>query len=307
MNLADITPLILTWNEEANIGRTLAGLTWAARIVVMDSGSTDGTAAIVARHPNAELVYRDFDNHTAQWNFGLNQVNTPWVLALDADYICPESFVDELRQFVPSCNAYEAKFRYCIEGRPLRGTLYPARVVLFRTDRFRYRPDGHTQLLDVAEQTGRLETALLHDDRKTLSRWLAVQSKYADLEVKKLLAAPANQLSWQDRLRKLILFAAPLAFVYCLLYKRLILDGWPGIYYTLQRTYAEFLLSLKLLDAKLTWRANRSAGQAKCVEDQCRPMGADSLTMGSMGTPFAKSASETPPTIELAPSVEQRV
>ena len=89
MNLAEITPLILTWNEEANIGRTLEGLTWAARIVVVDSGSTDGTAALVARHPNAELVYREFDNHAAQWNFGLDQVDTPWVLALDADYVCP--------------------------------------------------------------------------------------------------------------------------------------------------------------------------------------------------------------------------
>ncbi|HEX2474897.1 MAG TPA: glycosyltransferase family 2 protein [Lacipirellulaceae bacterium] len=308
MNLADITPLILTWNEEANIGRTLAGLTWAARIVVVDSGSTDGTAAVVARHPNAKLVVREFDNHTAQWNFGLDQVDTPWVLALDADYLFPESFVDELQRLAPSYNAYEAKFRYCIEGRPLRGTLYPARVVLFRTCRFRYRQDGHTQLLDVNEQSGRLKTAILHDDRKPLSRWLAAQSKYADLEVKKLLVAPPTELGWKDRLRKLILFAAPLTFAYCLLYKRLIFDGWTGIYYTLQRTYAEFLLSLKLLDAKLTRRTDQSAARSRQVEEQCRPAGGDTVADGGrqMG-PCAKVASETPSTFELAPSAERRV
>jgi glycosyltransferase involved in cell wall biosynthesis len=265
VNLADITPLVLTWNEEANIGRTLAQLTWARRIVVVDSGSTDGTAAAVARHPNAELVYREFDNHTAQWNFGLEQIETPWVLALDADYVCPEAFVDVLRQLVPSHNAFEARFRYCIEGRPLRETLYPARIVLFRVDRFRYRQDGHTQVLDVSEQTGRLKTAILHDDRKPLSRWLAAQSNYADLEVKKLLATTPNGLSWKDSLRKRILPAAPLTFIYCLLYKRLILDGWPGIFYTLQRTYAEFLLSVKLLEAKLS--RNDSAVSDDIVPD----------------------------------------
>jgi hypothetical protein len=188
------------------------------------------------------------------------------VLALDADYICPAAFVDEMRQLVPSHNAYEVSFRYCIDGRPLRGTLYPARIVLFRADRFRYRQDGHTQLLDVSEQAGRLKTAILHDDRKPLSRWLASQSKYADLEVKKLLATSPNELGWTDRLRNRILLAAPLTFLYCLLYKRLLLDGWPGIYYTLQRTYAEFLLSLKLVDARLTTKITKhreSSGVAR--------------------------------------------
>ncbi len=308
MNLAGITPLILTWNEEANIARTLAALTWASRIVVVDSGSIDGTAALVARHPNAELIDREFDNHTAQWNFGLDHIDSPWTLALDADYVCPESLVDELRRLAPSCNAYEAKFRYCVEGRPLRGTLYPARVVLFHTGRFRYRQDGHTQLLDVTEQISRLKTAILHDDRKPRSRWLAAQSKYADLEVRKLEAAPPTELNWKDRLRKRILFTAPLTFVYCLLYKRLILDGWPGIYYALQRTYAEFLLSLKLLEARLTRRTDQNAGPSRQVEDQCRPAVAAPVANGGLqrSSP-ATAASETPPTFKQEPSAEQRV
>ena len=47
--------------------------------------------------------------------------------------------------------------------------------------------------------------------------------------------------------------------LYCLFAKRLILDGWPGIYYTLQRVYAELVLSLKLVDARLRRRAVSSA------------------------------------------------
>ena len=54
--LADITPVILTYNESANIGRSLERLTWAREVVVVDSGSTDDTLAIVARFANARVL-----------------------------------------------------------------------------------------------------------------------------------------------------------------------------------------------------------------------------------------------------------
>lgn len=254
MNLDDITPLVLTFNESANIERTLSGLIWARRIVVVDSGSSDTTVELAEHFDNAFVIKRSFDNHTSQWNFGLSQVDTPWVLTLDADYVCQPCLADELRSLSPEHDAYEADFRYCIGGRPLRGSLYPPRVALFRTDRFRYRQDGHTQLLAVDVPLGKLQCKILHDDRKPPSHWLAAQSKYADLEVLKLTTTPRAQLAWKDRLRKQIIWAAPLTLPYCLFIRRLILDGWPGIYYSLQRTYAELLLSLKLLEARLSGR-----------------------------------------------------
>ena len=44
--LAEIVPVILTWNEAANIGRALAALRWAKRVVVLDSGSSDASRRI---------------------------------------------------------------------------------------------------------------------------------------------------------------------------------------------------------------------------------------------------------------------
>src|SRR6266480_7786816 len=120
MNLLDqITPLILTFNEAPNILRTLEKLAWARQIVVVDSFSTDDTVAICQRHPQVELVQRKFDDHTSQWNFGLGQIKTEWVLTLDADYLLPDTFVQELRAWTPSdgVNAYFAPFKYCIQGR----------------------------------------------------------------------------------------------------------------------------------------------------------------------------------------------
>ena len=58
----NITPLIITYNEEANIARTLDRLVWAHRVVVIDSGSPDKTLEIVRSYPQVELSHREFDD-----------------------------------------------------------------------------------------------------------------------------------------------------------------------------------------------------------------------------------------------------
>jgi glycosyltransferase involved in cell wall biosynthesis len=250
--LSKITPLVLTYNEAANIERTLARLTWADRVVVVDSFSTDETTGICRRHPNVHLVQRLFDDHTSQWNFGLDCVESPWVLSLDADYVLSDALVEELKT-LPSggVHGYFARFNYCVFGRRLRGSLYPPRVVLFRRDRCRYVQDGHTQRLTVTGETAWLTGAIDHDDRKPLDRWFADQLRYSAQEAKHLSATPVSELNRADRLRRAVVLAPPLVFAYALVGQRLVLDSWPGWYYTLQRTFAELLLSLRLVEARL--------------------------------------------------------
>ena len=95
--LDQITPLILTYNELPNIERTLAKLAWAKRIVVIDSGSTDGTLDILRRDPRIAVFVHEFVDFAGQCNFGLVHVESPWVLSLDADYELSDELVDELR------------------------------------------------------------------------------------------------------------------------------------------------------------------------------------------------------------------
>ena len=85
--LADITPVILTYNEAANIGRSLERLTWAGQVVIVDSGSTDETLAIAGRFPNVRTVHRPFDSHARQWRFAVEEtgISSDWLLRLDAD------------------------------------------------------------------------------------------------------------------------------------------------------------------------------------------------------------------------------
>src|SRR5450631_3256837 len=249
--LSAITPVILTYNEAPNIERTLAALSWAEDIVVVDSFSDDGTLEILRAHPNVRVFQRRFDSHASQWNFAISQtgIAKEWILSLDADYVVPAPFVDELRKLQPPVGiaAYSADFEYCIFGKPLRGSVYPPVTTLFRKSLGEYRQDGHTQRLNVRGSIGRLSNRIRHDDRKPISRWLAAQSGYMELEAAKLLATPNAELSGPDRIRKTIVLAPALVFFYTLFLRGTILDGKAGLYYAYQRTIAEMILSLHLL------------------------------------------------------------
>ena len=172
--LALVTPLVLTYNEERNIYRVLQRLDWAARIVVVDSFSTDRTVEIVQSFPQVELLQRRFESFADQCNFGLTQVRTEWVLSLDADYVCTPDLIREIAR-LPHATAesgFSARFRYCIGGRPLRRSLYPPRVVLYRADRARYVNDGHAHRVRIDGPIGKLSSFIHHDDRKPLNAWL---------------------------------------------------------------------------------------------------------------------------------------
>ena len=248
-----VDALILTWNEEANLARTLDALVRLRRVVVLDSGSTDATLEIAARYPNVRVCTRPFDSHAAQWNHGLTAcgVDAGWVLALDADYLLPPSLVDEIARLEPAAaiGGYRARFRYCIDGEPLSASLYPPVTILYRRAGAHYVQDGHTQRVRIEGEAPMLRVAVLHDDRKPLAAWLASQDRYARLECELLLAKSWTALGWRDRLRRLVVITPWLVPLYCLTVGRGLLDGRRGMFYALQRGIAEAILSLRLLQS----------------------------------------------------------
>lgn len=250
---SEITPLILTFNEAPNIGRVLERLGWARDIVVVDSFSDDETVAIAKSFPQVRVLQRKFDNHAAQWNFGLKEtgISTEWVLALDADYILTPEFVDELKGLEPptETRGYQARFTYCINGRPLRSGVYPQVTVLYQKAFAEYSQDGHTHRLELKGEVGTIGARILHDDRKPLKRWFESQQRYMALEAKKLLASDRSTRSKADRIRRLRLVAPLAVLFYCLIVRGGVLDGWPGFYYAFQRMFAELLLSLYLIES----------------------------------------------------------
>jgi glycosyltransferase involved in cell wall biosynthesis len=255
-----LTALLLTCNEEDNLVRTLTALAPLVpaleRVVLVDSGSTDQTLALARRHAPAGValvvLQRPFDTFAAQWNFGLAQVQSAWVLSLDADYCLTEGLAQELLAAMatapPDLAGFAVAFRYCVAGRPLAGALLPPRVALFRPALGRYRDDGHTQRLELSGPIGRLRQPMHHDDRKPLERWLGAQLRYLRQERDKLRSRSWRQLSAADRLRKHTPLAPLMVGLLCLVGRGNLWEGRRGLFYAAQRVYAELLLLLLLLE-----------------------------------------------------------
>ncbi len=253
--LNHITPLVLTYNEAPNIGRTLEQLRWAHDIVVVDSFSDDETREIVSTFPQARWFQRRFDDFAGQCNFGLTKTNisTEWVLNLDADYVLTPELIDEMETLNPveDLTGFCARFVYCVNGRRLRSGVYPPVNVLFRKSRAFYRQDGHAHRVVLDGKTENLLSPVLHDDRKPLSRWLEAQARYTRLEAGKLLSSDSGSLGWTDQVRRWRIVAPPAVLFYCLIVRGGVFDGWPGFYYAFQRMLAELMLSLYLINHDL--------------------------------------------------------
>ena len=103
----------------------------------------------------------------------------------------------------------------------------------------------------MSGQIATLSGIIFHDDRKPLKRWLASQQRYASVEAEYLLAADRKTLCRADRVR-LAAWPAPIAaFIYTLIFKGCLLDGWRGWYYALQRLFAETLIALEIIDRRM--------------------------------------------------------
>ena len=234
MRLADqLTVMILTFNEEPNIARTLDAIKWAGRILIVDSGSTDATLDIVARYPQARVVTRTFDSFAEQCNFGLTEICTAWVLSIDADYELTPAIIAEMRALAPvrEVSGYRAGFIYRMYGR--------------------YRNEGHGHRVVIDGEVRHLRGSIYHDDRKPLTRWLASQQGYACREADYLLSTSRAELKRTDRIRLMGWLAPILVFFYALICKRCILDGWPGWLYVLQRSFAEIIIAIEIVDRRL--------------------------------------------------------
>jgi glycosyltransferase involved in cell wall biosynthesis len=243
-----VTPVVLTYDEAPNIGRSLDTLRWAHRVVVLDSGSTDDTERCAREFPNVSWHVRPFDTHARQWEFAIREtaITSPFVLALDADYLVPPAFVDELRdRFI--AGAYDggiAGFEYRVLGRPLIGSVYPPKAVVFRPERLRIEQPGHTQEMRIDGAIYRFAARLVHEDRKAVSRFVSSQVKYAQLEARRLTGGGAR---WQDRVRKTGLMPV-VAAVAAYIRAGGPLRGKGALRYAYERAVFECILAMQVLE-----------------------------------------------------------
>jgi len=249
----NLTAIILTFNEELNIERTLSALFKLESVLVIDSFSSDKTVEIAQGFLNVKVHQRVFDEHTKQWEFARSLVETDWTLALDADYQVSENALYEIQELVksnPKENGFYTDFLYAIDGKVIKSGIYPPVCVLYKTASCEYQKDGHTQRLFVNGKTGKLKNKWIHDDRKSFIHWIQSQVNYARLEAEKLIEIQKEDLSKNDKIRLNYKLTPILVFFYCIFAKGGIKEGKAGWKYAYQRLLAEIILQYFLLELK---------------------------------------------------------
>jgi len=106
-----LTVTVITYNEAAHIAAALESVAWADEIIVVDSGSTDGTAEI-ARAKATRVIVREWRGYSAQKNFAADQAANEWVLSMDADERVTPALAAEIRALMvkgPQARGYRIK------------------------------------------------------------------------------------------------------------------------------------------------------------------------------------------------------
>lgn len=229
---------IVTCNEERNLARTLASVSFANEIVVVDSGSKDRTLEI-AESFGAKVFERSWPGFAAQKNFAIQQCTGDWILSLDADEELSPELCRQLSVLLPThppVDAYFLKRRNCFLGRWIRwGGYYPdPKLRLFRraaanyalAPRFEERPvhetiafDGHSAMLDYD---------LIHHAYPTLEDYLEHMDRYSTLGAELLVKQGHTSESWLAFYWN-VLCVPHMTFVWNYLFRLGFLDGREGL------------------------------------------------------------------------------
>ena len=277
--MLDITTIILTYNEELHIRRCLENVcAFSKKVYVIDSPSTDKTVEICKEFPNVEVVVHKYPgNQAEQFNWALDnvQIDTEWILRLDADeYLLPE-LVKELWEKLPNLSnnvsGVTFKRRHIFLGKWMKRGTYPVMILrMFRKGKAiceQRLMDEHVELL-VGENIT-FENDFVDHNLNNLSWWSQKHVNYAIREAAELLDVEYNitgndsgdrNLSEQakaKRIRKLKYARQPLFwrsfayFCYRYFFKLGFLEGKEGfLWHFLQGWWYRTLVDAKIYEIK---------------------------------------------------------
>ncbi len=278
--------LVPAKNEAGNLPRCLASVRWAAEIWVVDSQSTDGTAAVAEAHGARVVQFAFNGTWPKKKNWALTHLpfGHPWVFILDADEVLPPGAEAEFRAIVTDPAHPHAGYwinrRFFFMGQWLRHAYYPNwNLRLFRHALGRYEkltelPTGsgdnevHEHVI-VEGSTGRLHAEMEHYAFPSIDVFVEKHNRYSNWEARVAFAADGTselQLSAVGRRRRLkrlarrLPFRPFLRFAYVYLWQRGFLDGRAGYTFACLHGMYEALSIMK------TRELRRTASRASTAE-----------------------------------------
>jgi len=239
-----LSAVVIARNETARIAACLESVrSLANEVLVMDSGSTDGTQALSSKL-GARVIETDWPGYGRQKNRAVAAAAHDWVLCLDADERVSPELAASIRAVLATPHACGFRMRRCNRflGRDLRhGEGYPDwSLRLFDRRRGRWSEDPVHEKVIVDGRVEALVGDLRHDSAESLAQYIVKQDQYSTLAARAAFAqgrrTSAVQVALSPLVRFLKFYVARLGF----------LDGVPGLIHIAIGSFASFLKHAKL-------------------------------------------------------------
>lgn len=183
---------IITQNEVDNIGRCLESVIWADEIVVVDSGSTDGTLEICERY-KCKIIKTEWRGFGPTKHLAVEHASNDWIFSIDSD----EEVTPQLRQEIealfssePKQNAYRVKRSSFYLGKQIKYSGWdrdlPLRIFNKKHGQFNLKQVHES--VEIDGERGLLRGPLLHYTYPTVSSHIAKMNRYSDLSAEEALA-----------------------------------------------------------------------------------------------------------------------
>ena len=247
-----LSVIIITKNEAGNIRACIESVGFANQLIIVDSGSTDGTVAL-ARSLGAQVIETaDWPGFGPQKNRALAAADGDWVLSIDADERIPEALRDEILAAIdqPQHAAYALPRLSSFCGQFIRHSgWYPDYIVRLWQRGSAVFSDNlvHEQVLVQRGSTGKLRTPIIHFSYRNDSDFLRKLEQYSELG-----ARQAFDSGKRGTLRKALLHSLA-ALLRSFIFKRGFLDGRVGLIVALcaaQTTYHKYFKLMLLSEAE---------------------------------------------------------
>ncbi len=243
-----ISAVLITKNAAHQLADCLASVAFCDEIIVVDSGSDDGTAEIAGQQ-GARVIQSEWRGFGPQKQFAVEQASHDWVLCIDADERVSESLQESIRTALgavspaPTFAACRFARRNRFMGRYLRhGEGYPDwSLRLFDRRTARWSDDPVHEKVITTGPIGTLQGDLLHESAESLETYFAKQNRYSTL-------AAEEALTSGKRATVLHLLLSPsLRFIKFYFFRLGLLDGLPGLVHILVGCGASFGKYAKML------------------------------------------------------------
>jgi glycosyltransferase involved in cell wall biosynthesis len=228
MDCLRLSVVIITFNEEANLERTLSSVGWADEIIIVDSGSTDRTREI-AESFGAQFFVELWKGFAAQKNSALSKATGDWILSLDSDEEVEPALADEIKSVLaanPSVAGFWIPRKNFFLGRWIKhGGFYPdPKLRLFRRESGKFENRLVHEDIHLEGSSARLHYHLLHHAYPTLENYIEHMNRYSSLGAEMAVRNRPRGFSFID-----IAIRPKLTFLYNYVLLGGFLDGREGL------------------------------------------------------------------------------